>query len=273
MQSLSTFSDSSASKADLVLLHANGFPPGTYNSFLSEMSGAGRILTLEHRPLWQAHAPRFLDYSVYADDAIASIQRDAKGPVWLVGHSMGGAISILIAHRAPHLVKGIIALDPVVIRPLFRLWSRIAFFLWPEKPKMVRGALGRPHDFDSYDAAFAFYRSKRAFSAIADKELMDYVLAAHAPSDAGVSLRFSGEWEACVYRSPPNAWGKLKQLQCPIHILGGASSYVITPAVAERLSRIPTVDYHTLDAGHLLPMERPKETAAFVTECIFRYET
>ena len=138
---------------------------------------------------------------------------------------------------------------------------------------MVRGALGRPHDFDSCDAAFAFYRSKRAFSAIADKELMDYVLAAHAPSDAGVSLRFSGEWEACVYRSPPNAWGKLKQLQCPIHILGGANSYVITPKVAERLSRIPTVDYHTLDAGHLLPMERPEETAAFVTECISRYET
>ena len=138
---------------------------------------------------------------------------------------------------------------------------------------MVRGALGRPHNFDSYDAAFAFYRSKRAFSAIADKELMDYVLAAHAPSDTGVSLRFSGEWEACVYRSPPNAWGKLKRLKCPIHILGGASSYVITPAVAERLSQIPTVDYHTLEAGHLLPMERPADTAAFVTECISRYET
>ena len=76
MQSLATFSDSSVSNAELVLLHANGFPPGTYNSFLSEISDAGRILTLEHRPLWQAHAPRFLDYSVYADDAIASIRTE-----------------------------------------------------------------------------------------------------------------------------------------------------------------------------------------------------
>ena len=55
---------------------------------------------------------------------------------------------------------------------------------------MVRGALRRPHHFESHQAAFEFYRGKRAFAAIADKELMDYVFAAHAPSDQGVTLRF-----------------------------------------------------------------------------------
>ena len=116
--------------------------------------------------------------------------------------------------------------------------------------------------------AFEFYRGKRAFAAIADKELMDYVLAAHAPSDQGVTLRFSGEWEACVYRSPPSLWSKLRKLELPVHILGGESSYVITSAVVERLRGYPNLQVKMMDAGHLLPMEKPLETAAFVTRVI-----
>ena len=181
---------------------------------------------------------------------------------------MGGAISLLIAHKAPELVKGVVALDPVTINSPFLAWSWLAFRLWPDKPKMVRGALRRPHHFESHQAAFEFYRGKRAFAAIADKELMDYVFAAHAPSDQGVTLRFSGEWEACVYRSPPSLWSKLSKLKLPIHILGGMSSYVITPAVAARLQGYPNLKVEMMDAGHLLPMEKPLETATFVTRVI-----
>ena len=82
-------------------MHANGFPPGTYASLLDALMPLGRISTVEHRPLWQEKAPTFLSWEVYADDAIATLRREASGPVWLVGHSMGGAISLLIARKAP----------------------------------------------------------------------------------------------------------------------------------------------------------------------------
>ena len=268
MQTLSLHSNTAESSEHLVFLHANGFPPGTYATFLDALKTIGRISTLEHRPLWHAKAPKYLNWDVYADDAIKALRSEAREPVWLVGHSMGGAISLLIAHKAPELVKGVVALDPVTINSPFLAWSRLAFRLWPNKPKMIRGALGRPHHFESHQAAFEFYRGKRAFAAIADKELMDYVLAAHAPSDQGVMLRFSGEWEACVYRSPPSLWSKLRKLKLPVHILGGKSSYVITPAVAERLQGYPNLKMEMMDAGHLLPMEKPLETAAFVTRVI-----
>lgn len=181
---------------------------------------------------------------------------------------MGGAISVLIASKAPELVKGIVALDPVTINAPFLTFSKLAFRLWPNKPKMIKGALGRPHHFESHDAAFSFYRTKRAFAAIADKELMDFVLAAHAASNEGVSLRYSGAWEACVYRSPPNLWRKIEKLKVPLHVVGGTSSYVITPSVADRLRAIPRVDFHALEAGHLLPLEKPSETAALVRQFI-----
>ena len=272
MQTLSDFSEASDLAAHIVFLHANGFPPGTYTSFLSAINSLGRISTLEHRPLWTKDAPMFLDWRVYADDAIKTLEREAKRPVWLVGHSMGGAISLLIARKAPHLVKGVVGLDPVTISSRFLAFSRLAFRLWPDKPKMIRGALGRPHQFDSHEAAFEFYRTKRAFSGIADKELMDYVLAAHAPSERGVDLRYSGAWEACVYRSPPNLWKSFARIQKPIHILGGAHSYVITASVAKRLKQIPNLNFQSVDAGHLMPLEKPQETAAFVTKSILSHE-
>jgi hypothetical protein len=114
---------------------------------------------------------------------------------------------------------------------------------------MIQGALRRPHHFESHDAAFEFYRGKRAFAGIADKELMDYVIAAHAPTEQGVTLRFSGEWEACVYRSPPNLWSTLSKLAMPIHILGGNSSYVVTPSVAARLRGYDNLCVEMMDAA------------------------
>ena len=97
---------------------------------------------------------------------------------------------------------------------------------------------------------------------------MDYVMAAHAPSDQGVTLRFSGEWEACVYRSPPSLWSKLGRLTVPVHILGGQSSYVLTSSVVERLSNYSNLEVEMMDAGHLLPMEKPDATAASVSRVI-----
>ena len=122
MQTLSKFNDSPDPKEQLVFLHANGFPPDTYATFLSCISPLGQISTIEHRPLWQTEAPQFLDWGVYASDAIATLRREAKTPVWLVGHSMGGAISLLIAKAAPDLVKGVVALTMEPLRTPKRVW-------------------------------------------------------------------------------------------------------------------------------------------------------
>jgi carboxypeptidase C (cathepsin A) len=48
---------------------------------------------------------------------------------------------------------------------------------------------------------------------------------------------------------------------------------VIVPSVAERLKQLKNVKFDSIDAGHLMPIEKPQETAYFVTECISGYET
>jgi pimeloyl-ACP methyl ester carboxylesterase len=43
-----------------------------------------------------------------ADDAAALVEVLGVGPVVTVGYSMGGPVSMLLAHRHPHLVKGVV---------------------------------------------------------------------------------------------------------------------------------------------------------------------
>lgn len=251
---------------DVLFLHANGFPPETYQQCLSEIQSVRRLYTVEHRPLWDADAPGILHWSKYADDTLTVLRRERTEPVWLLGHSMGGAISLMLAARAPELVKGVILLDPVVFSSRFWLFAKVTFWLWPDRSKMVQSALRRPHEFESLDAAFNFYRSKRAFSGIQDQGLWDYVNAAHEPQDDGlVKLRYSGEWEACVYRSPPNLWSTIGKIRQPISVLAGRQSYVVLPSIAEKLSSYPSVHFDWMDAGHLLPLEAPTATAQWVT--------
>lgn len=148
---------------DVLFLHANGFPPGTYQQCLSEIQSVRRLYTVEHRPLWDADAPGILHWSQYADDTLAVLRRERTEPLWLLGHSMGGGISLMLAARAPDLIKGVILLDPVVFSSRFWLFAKVAFWLWPDRSKMVQSALRRPHEFESLDAAFNFIaRSERS---------------------------------------------------------------------------------------------------------------
>ncbi|GIR69564.1 MAG: hypothetical protein CM15mP74_08150 [Halieaceae bacterium] len=44
-------------------------------------------------------------------------------------------------------------------------------------------------------------------------------------------LRYSGAWEACVYRSVPRMTPSLSALTCPVLIVAGDASTVLTPAI------------------------------------------
>jgi pimeloyl-ACP methyl ester carboxylesterase len=242
---------------NIVFLHANGYPPASYRSFLTSLGEHFRVFSLEHRPLRVPAAPTFLPWKVYAQDAEAAIA-DIEGPIWLVGHSMGAVMSMLLALAHPRRFRGLVAIDPVILAPGVWAAAKVAQWFRPNSMQIVRTALGRPGRFESSEAAFGFYRGKRVFNNIDDVVLWDYVHAAHAPGEQGVQLRWSGEWEACVYRSAPLVWHRLKHISVPTLGIVGKHSNVLTPSVAKHWKRSSgKVTLETLDAGHLVPLEQP----------------
>lgn len=257
--------------ATVVLAHANGYPPGSYRALLAELGEplGHAVQVLEHRPLWDASpAPTFLGWEHYANDLIDFIERQCDQPVWLLGHSMGAACGVIGAACRPDLFAGIIGLDPVMVRTKIWFWSRVFNRVNPDAMPIVKRALKRPHHFDSHQQAFDFYRGKRVFSNVGDEVLMDYVLAGHALQDDGrVALRYTGAWEACVYRSVPRMGPALKSLRCPLHIIAGDSSDVLTPeTLSWAASQYPRLTHESLPGGHLLPLEHPEACAMAVRQ-------
>ena len=257
----------------LLFSHANGYPPESYRALLHDL---GKRLGVEvnthaHRPLVSdGPAPTFLSWQVYASDLIDRIERDASGPVWLIGHSMGAASAILAAARRPDLFSGIVALDPVLVPTRIWFWSRTFSFFKPDAVPIVARALARPHRFKSAQAAFDFYRSKRVFPQIRDEVLMDYVTAGHRETAEGeLVLRHSGAWEACIYRSVPRMTRPLRSVTCPMLVVAGDASNVLD---AERLAWAKSlnkrVDVMSLPGGHLLPLEAPEACARVAAEFI-----
>ncbi|MGZ4805041.1 MAG: alpha/beta fold hydrolase, partial [Ilumatobacteraceae bacterium] len=67
------------------------------------------FVTLDHRGHGRGLRPeaRF-EFEDAADDAAALVEALGVGPVITVGYSMGGPVSMLLARRHPHLVRGIV---------------------------------------------------------------------------------------------------------------------------------------------------------------------
>jgi pimeloyl-ACP methyl ester carboxylesterase len=256
----------------LLFAHANGFPPGTYTRLFANLADAFLIQALEHRPLWGGREPpRRLRWNLFADDMLSLMTKHYSDPVWVMGHSMGATTAVLAAAREPERFAGLILLDPVFLPDRLVIGIR----LMPERKRrqmpMIRRALSRPEQFDNYDAAFDFYRGKRAFARISDEVLRDYVQASKTPGpDGSVQLRYSGAWEAAVYGSAPRVRGALRRLRLPTLGLRGRESDTLRPQVWARWRHWqPDATLEQMAGGHLFPLEHPQETAVAVKNYVF----
>ena len=252
--------------------HANGYPSGAYRQLFEALSNEGLsdVTPFDHRPLWSEEpAPTFLPWRTYAQDLINHLDGSER-PVWLLGHSMGAAAGVLANQMRPDLFTGLVLLDPVLPPTSVWIMARVMNLLRPNGTSIVQRALKRPHHFDSFDAAFAFYRSKRVFSDFTDEALRAYVTAAHQDAGGeGVTLRYSGAWEACVYRSVPNVAGALKAIDKPCLVVAGKQSYVLTARTAKWITRCNQgIDIQSTEGGHLVPMEAPERCAGLIAAYI-----
>jgi pimeloyl-ACP methyl ester carboxylesterase len=135
---------------------------------------------------------------------------------------------------------------------------------------LAPGARRRRRTFASPQAMFDRYRRTPVFSRLDDAALSDYVDAALRPApDGALELAYSPEWEARIYETGPlNLWGELRRLQPPVLVIRGSESDTFRlPAVRALRRRLPkAVVREVAGAGHLVPLERPDETARFIRE-------
>lgn len=249
----------------LVFFHANGFPPAMYQKMLEPLTADYKVSTVYQRPLWPLPVPDDFDnWRIMIADACKYIDSQPE-PVTLIGHSMGGLISLLCAVREPHKVKKLILLDPVILEPhLILLMRNLPRFLRHRLP-LVKKTLHRPDCFKSREKGFAFHRKVRGFKGISDDVLREYMDEGLYETEDGFKLSYSREWEAKIYQTVPWIWSSIKQLKTDTVIIRGSTSDTLTPASVARLKRQRVaITFDEIDAGHLFPLEKPEETAALI---------
>ena len=252
-------------------LHANAYPPGCYHQFLSSLSDFDIRLPYQ-RPMWDgADANSFKSWRQFSVDIEQHMSEKSLHQVIGMGHSMGGIVSLIAAHRNPERFSELILIDPVILPGmLVSVLSRLPYALTKKFLPIVEIAARRKNVWKDRQEAKTYLLSKKVFQRFDPQSLDDFVAFGLKETTDGVTLSFPREWESHIYATAPNIWSVLKKIKTPITIIKAQYSDVITSKVWEKIRRInPNAQLLEFpDAGHLMPFEQPQQLATVIKEVI-----
>ena len=191
---------------------------------------------------------------------------------FLIGHSLGGLLSLMAAARAPELARGVVLLDS----PLVGGWQARVVQVAKKIPLVGRfspGAVSRKRRFQwpNLVDARAHFVSKRAFAQWDARVLDDYVLHGTVddpgPNGTRRVLKFSREVETRIYNTiPDHLPGLLRRqpLRCPVALVAGLESREMRLAGTSLTDQVIRGRKILIDGTHLFPMEKPIVTAVCV---------
>ena len=105
----------------VVLVHGSASDSRTWQSVTGPLAERFRVLVYSRRYHWpNPPATGDAGYSMaqHVEDLAQLLAQVEEGPVDVVGHSYGGFVGLLTAHRHPELVRQLVLIEPPVV-PLF----------------------------------------------------------------------------------------------------------------------------------------------------------
>jgi pimeloyl-ACP methyl ester carboxylesterase len=267
----------------VVFSHANSFGAGTYGVLFKALKARGfgvrAIQQLGHDPKY----PVTSNWPHLVQQLIDFVQPEvdkAGSPVFLVGHSLGGFLSLMVAAKAPQLARGVLLLDA----PIVGGWRATA--LGVAKSTQLVGSVSpgavsrrRRNQWMNQEAAMAHFQSKKAFAKWDPQVLADYI--AHGTHDTLIDgstqrvLSFEREVETRIYNTlPHNLDSLLKQhpVKCPVAFIGGTHSTEMKQVGMNLTQKVCHGRIMMLDGSHLFPMEKPLVTAAAIEAALLNLQ-
>jgi pimeloyl-ACP methyl ester carboxylesterase len=260
-----------AARRTIVFCHANSFPAGTYGA-LFKVWRRHRMRVLAPEKL--GHDPKHPPTSGWPhlrDEVIAFIEREAdSAPVVLVGHSMGGYLSLLVASRRPDLAEAVVLLDS----PIVSGWRSPAFGLLKATGLIRRGGPGvasarRRDHWPTREAVREHFAGKSMFTRWDPQCLADYLKHGFVADRerGGFTLAFSREAETRIYNTLPHRVPAVlarHPLACPVGYIAGTRSAESRQLGLGFARTLAGERWMSIEGSHLFPMERPEETAKAV---------
>ncbi|GLW92603.1 alpha/beta fold hydrolase [Actinokineospora globicatena] len=258
-----------------VYVHGLGGSATNWTDLAASLAGYAPGIAVDLPGFGRTEPPQGYTYALTAHaDALATWLRGlALGPVHLLGNSMGGAISVLLAARHPDLVRTLTLVSPAVpdLRPLASRMSdrRIPLAFLPVVGAKVRHALANltPAERASQMLTLCYAepwavteeRMAEATAEYAERAGMTWA----GPALAASTIGLIRAWFAFGARS---LWRALPRIKAPTLVIWGDRDKLMSVRKAPRTTRlIPRARLLVLSrTGHVAQMERPSAVARAV---------
>ena len=254
---------------DVLFLHATGFNAITYQSILEPLGARMHAAAVDMRGHGRSRLPanprKLKSWNKFRDDVIQILEKTAPEGAVLGGHSMGATVALLVAGKRPDLVKGLVLVDPVLMRrTMYRVYNIPIVNMLIRKNALSKGALRRRRDFASPAEAADQLRGRGAFKTWRAPFLDDYVVDGVLRQDNGsYALSCTPQWESAVFAAhryrPWAAVRRLRKKRIPIVLLQAEKESTSSPDTDARIHNIRPDAAVTRVPGttHFIPMERP----------------
>lgn len=249
--------DFGGSGPTLLIAHATGFCAGPYRPLGARLAERFRVVALDFRG--HGHSDRPADgsfsWSAMIDDVLAVADHLDAGPLYGVGHSMGGACLLGAERRRPGTLRAAWVFEPIVIPDEFNATSDGSNFL-------SESARRRRATFGSRPEALARYAGRPPLGVFRADVLAAYVEHGFVDQpDGSITLRCAPADEAAVFEAEAKpATSHMADVDVPVTLAIGERDPGPGPAdfgrhAVERLPQGRLRAYRSL--GHFGPFQDP----------------
>jgi len=262
------------SKTLLNFVHANGFPAGSYQTFLNYFPKKNEIVSLEKYGHDKNH-PVENNWQPLVDELINFVENKLKdsdeSKVIGIGHSFGGVISFIAACQKPELFKGLIMLDPPVVTGTTALAMKLI-----KKTRFIdkfspagKAKVRRTHWPLGSDIEKLFAR-RQLFKNFDSRCLADYVSHGIVEKNSQLELVFSADVETDIFRNlTANLSSYKNKLTVPAYLIYGEDSTVFPHRFFKKFTKLNNkITLKVTKGGHMFPLEHPEDTATLINELI-----
>ncbi|HPD56255.1 MAG TPA: alpha/beta hydrolase [Smithellaceae bacterium] len=253
----------------LLLAHATGFLPWLWHPVVKKFLPQGRI--------WVPYICNYrecdpekggLSWDIIAKDLAAFCDRQNINKPLLVGHSMGGTVLTIAAAAYGVEPAGLILIEPIFLPEEF----------YSIKPSLkdhplASKSIKRTNHWKNEEDAWSYLKSKTLFTDWDEDVLRLYILYGMEKQPAGdLKLSCAPENEAAMFMGGwnRNPWPLLEKIKCPVLVVEGEKSENRSFIDLQKaVSLFPRSSYKLVpEAGHLIPMQKPEETAQIIKDFI-----
>jgi pimeloyl-ACP methyl ester carboxylesterase len=245
----------------LVLVHGVGTNRAVWRRATPHLA-AGRLVVAPDLPGFGESPPPPLGYDLTEVARLVAngLRTELEEPFDLLGHSLGGAVAVVLAARHPGLVRGLVLSAPAGFRPRPESVARAAGAL--AGPVLaLRRVLGVP------TASSGLARRLLLAAAVADGASLDPAAARelYRASESATALG-----AAVTSVAAANLELELTSVTAPIALIWGERDRVMPVATIERIAAVrePRAIVRIAGVGHVAQVERPREFAAAVREAL-----